>query len=235
MRLDYRKGEESYMKKYLMIGLLVSVSLLASCSSLENEKTDQKRSENSHNQSSEQVVRPATTPDKQKIQEVLVAYQSLRTFEDNMIGNITYNFTEGMPDEEFAVIHEVIDVYYLGLKKGIVEHHEAAKLELETLGFDKEALQDFLEADEKLGVKQAEWSEKMIGFTKENAMELKQEIADSQLVYQLDSRESGYKLLNLLRSAGIPEGEARELMKSIILEAMELYGDQQDVQQATGT
>ena len=73
----------------------------------------------------------------------------------------------------------------------------------------------------------------MVGFTKENAAELKQEIADNQLAYQLDSQESGYKLLNLLKSAGMSEGEAREMMKTIILEAMELYGDPQDVDEIT--
>ncbi|WP_157457003.1 hypothetical protein [Carnobacterium maltaromaticum] len=219
------------MKKNVLCGLLVGLSFLVGCSSLTTEKESSKNSESSIVQETEKNGETPTKLNKQKIQEVLVAYQSLHVFEDNMIGNITYNFTDAMSDEDFTVIHEVIDVYYLSLKKGIVERHEAAKLELDRLGFEKEALEDFLQTEEKIAGQQTEWSTKMVGFTKENAMELKKEIADNQLAYQLDSQESGYKLLNLLKSAGMSEDEAREMMKTIILEAMKLYGDQQDVEQ----
>lgn len=219
------------MKKYILCGLLVGLSFFVGCSPLLNEKMSSKSSESSVVQENIKKVETSTKLNKQKIQEVMVAYQSLSAFEDNMIGNITYNFTDAMSDEDFTVIHEVIDVYYLSLKKGIVERHEAAKLELDRLGFEKEALEDFLKTEEKIAEQQTEWSTKMVGFTKENAMELKQEIADNQLAYQLDSQESGYKLLNLLKSAGMSEDEAKEMMKTIILEAMELYGDPQDIEQ----
>ena len=138
------------MKKNVLCGLLVGLSFLVGCSSLTTEKESSKSSESSIVQETEKKVETSTKLNKQKIQEVMVAYQSPSAFEDNMIGNITYNFTDAMSDEEFTVVHEVIDVYYLALKKGIVERHEAAKLELDRLGFEKEALEDFLQIEEKI-------------------------------------------------------------------------------------
>lgn len=218
------------MKKYLMVGLAVSLSLLTACSPLMNEKTSNTKSESSVSQRSEKTVQSLAKINKQKIHDVLVDYQSVHVFEDNMIGNITYNFSDTMSDDDISVIHELLDTYYLPIKKGIVGIQEIAKQELNHLGFDQAALSNFLEADEKLVVKQNEWSTKMVEFTRENAGDLKREIAESQFSYQIDSQMSGQRLLKLLESTGMSENEATELLSSIILEAMEIYGDPQDVE-----
>lgn len=208
------------MKKTVILITLISSLALGGCAT----KTPVIKTTNTSEATSAQKA----TPDADAVKNTLVDYISLFIFDDNMIGNISYNFKPEMNEETYNGLHALIDQEYTPRRDNLSALNKQAEKKLDQLGFDKQALTDFKKAYQEVTDMQDKWSKLMVGFTKENAVSVKETIDQGTATYLQASTIYGSKLSQLLIASGFDSNQTMEIALGVNSEAGKRFGDPAD-------
>lgn len=232
------------MKKlYLTILLFVSLGLAAcqtpksttkkehiSSSSLSEKRnplsktTDEKMDSYKRKEYSVQQVDP------NQLTETLTDYLSLFIFQDNMIGNLSYNFTEEITEQDFIELKEIIDYYFIPERKKLLQLYKTSRAEFKELDWNPLALDGLIDSLDKIVQQQNRWAEQIINVTPKTAVATKRIIDEESATYVSESTEIGIYLSELLLTSGFSKNETSTITNDALYEAVSLYGDSTDVE-----
>ncbi|MHC5268800.1 hypothetical protein ACYSNO_06450 [Enterococcus sp. LJL98] len=226
------------MKKICLVGLLFVSLGFTACKKNEVPTALKQNEQTQSSFEREEKTKPSSIHEEASLEQIdsdaLIAmftdYLSLFTFQDNMIGNISYNFTEDMIEQEFTSLKGLIEDYFIPERKKLLTLYETSSLELERLEWDENALQDLMTNLDAVVQQQNGWAEQIHQATEKNAIAIRKSIDNETEAYIMDSMTIGMNLSNLLLTSGFSETETSTIAQTALYEATKRYGDPTDLE-----
>ncbi|MHC5216347.1 hypothetical protein ACYSNR_06745 [Enterococcus sp. LJL128] len=230
------------MKK-IQIGMLTLLGLmvLSACGSSDADKkssnTEPSLTEETKQSSSEEVKTEALQENAPKITQdelknLWINAIAGNTYDDNYIGNITYNITPEMNEDTFSMVKEFTKAVYNSDYDNAVLEEQTAIDELKQ-HLQGDGADIYFETLESLRNTQKEWVKELRSVeTKEQALALKEKIDNNTQQYSSDSMQLGMAMRLIVQENdfGLSTEEQTVFLTDIIRMATEKYGDPTDAE-----
>lgn len=223
-----KKIGENRMKMKYIVGIVCATVLLVGCGQKEKAKLSKEEVQSS---STVEKVENDSSINVEDLEQNLTEFIGLNTFYDNMIGNISYNFSDKMSEDQRVSLNELITDVFVPTREKLTTMKAQAKEKLVASDIDKEQLDKYLAMDQELSVIYEKWANQIVSVVQEpeKAQAVKNEINEETPSYVDKNQQQAMEMLKLLQKSGLSDTEARELYQRVLLTAMKEFGDPADI------
>lgn len=146
-------------------------------------------------------------------------------YQDNYIGNLSYNITDDMPDDKVKQLQIITKKLLEEDFKAIDKRSKEAEAKMKTLGLDEKGLASYLEKGKKQKETLANWRKELVSLTPENKTQVKEAIAKGQEDYLKLSVEMGQEMVKVLGDSDYSQQEAQAMAMGILQHVTQEAGD----------